>query len=473
MRSRTSTSVPVVPGAWPVVGHAPQLMRRPLEFVTSLAAHGDVVRLGLGMLPVHAVTHPSLVRRVLVDDARHFSRGRLFEKASLFLGEGLAAISGPVHRRHRRVIQPAFHPQRIAAGVPAMREAAQGLAAAWRPGQTVAVDRAMNDLSLDVLARTLLPTAAESGAGGEFHRALPVLTRGMMTRSVLPEWWTRVPTPGQRRFDRAHRTMDAFIGEAIGAAIGAHGAGGRGDGPEGGGMLSVLLADRHEPVRPAAPSPCAAAAAAGCTGGGLTERQIRDHVTSIVMAGVETTGATLAWFFHELGRHPEVEARVHAEVDAVLGDRPPGQEDLPALEFTGRALTETLRRYTPWLLTRRADVPVLLGGFTLPAGAEILYSPYALHHDARWFPSPRRFDPDRWLPERAREVPKGAFMPFGAGAHKCIGETFAFTEMMIAAAVVCRRWRLRPVPGVRVRAVARGEIHPDRLPMTAEPRHGA
>lgn len=449
-------AAPGAPGAWPVLGHTPVLMRRPLEFVTSLPAHGDVVRVRLGRLPAYALTHPALVRHVLVDGARHFSRGRLFDKASVFLGEGLAATSGALHRRQRRVIQPAFSQQRIAACVPIMRHVAQGIASGWAPGRTVAVDHAMNDYSLAVVTRALLPDRLEARSGEDFQRALPVLTHGMMARMILPEWWTHLPTPGNRRFEQARRTMTALVAEAVAAqrAADAQGAGRTG-------MLSALLSPQDEQGGQDEP---------GGAEHGLTARQFQDHVTSIAMAGVETTGASLAWFFHELGRHPELEARVHAEIDTVLAGRPPRHEDLPGLEFTTRVILETLRRYAPWLITRRAKKPVRLGAVTVPAGAEILYSPYALHHDARWHPEPHRFDPDRWLPDRFRGLPRGTFLPFGAGAHKCIGDAFALTEMTVAAAVICSRWRLRPAPGVRVRAVARAEIHPDVLPMVAERR---
>lgn len=441
-----ATTGPVgrAPGAWPVLGHTAPLLRRPLHFVTSLAGHGDVVRLQLGALPFYALTHPKLVQHVLVDGARDFTRGRLFEKASLFLGEGLAASSGKVHRRARRALQPAFHHQHLPAYTDLMLQAAESVVTHWRPGRVIAVDRAMNDLSLGVLANTLLPTGLDTHARTEFHQALPVLTRGMMVRILLPEWWARVPVASNRRFDRARRTMDRVIGEAIAAH--------RRSGRDRGDMLSLLLTQRD------------------AEGRGLTDQQVHDHVTSLAVAGVETTAATLAWFFHELGRHREIEERVHAEVDTVLGGRPPRLEDLPALPFTSRVIMETLRRYPPWMITRRATAPARLGTVTVPGGAEILYSPYALHHDPRWFRDPQRFDPDRWLPDRAREVPKGAFIPFGSGGYKCIGDTFALAEMAVVAATVCRRWRLRPVPGKRIRRVTRGNIHPDRLPMVAEAR---
>ncbi|WP_405978186.1 cytochrome P450 [Streptomyces sp. NBC_00158] len=433
------------PGAWPLAGHVPSLIRRPLRFVTSLAAHGDIVRIRLGPLPVYALTHPDLVQQVLVDDARNYARGRIFDKAGPFLGDGLLAASGAEHRRQRRILQPAFHRERIAAATPAILRAAQDTSDSWKPGQRIAVDRVMNELSLTMLAKTLFQAEAGAPAAAQIRSSLPVLAGGLIVRTLMPEWWTRLPLPGNRRFDRAVHSMSTAIDDAVHSY--------RANGEDHGDVLSVLLAARDTDGHP------------------LTDRQIRDQLIGFGLAGVETTGASLAWIFHELGRHSDIEARVHQEIDTVLGDRPPTHADVPALKYTGRVITETLRLHALWIVMRRTLDPVRLGEATLPAGTEILYSAYALHRDPRWFPDPERFDPDRWLPDRARSIPKGAYIPFSAGAHKCIGDSLAFTEMALTVAVICRRWRLRPAPGVRVREVARGDVHPNRLPMTAEPRN--
>ncbi|WP_342353981.1 cytochrome P450 [Streptomyces eurocidicus] len=435
-----------VPGAWPVVGHAPSLMRSPLDFVTSLAAHGDVVRLRLGPLPIHAITHPELVQRVLVDDARHFERGRLFEKAALFFGGGVGTVSGAAHVKQRRILQPAFQRGKVADYTPLVREAVEEAVTSWRPGRVLSVTDVMNDLSFAMLTSTLFTVGFTREASAAVQRSVPVLLRGAMVRTILPEWWTGLPTPGNRRFARAIDEM----GRAVDGAIAAYRAAGKDHGD----LLSMLLALRDE------------------DGTGLTDRQVHDQVINFAIAGIETTGATLAWFFHELGRNPAAEARVHEELDAVLGGRPPRHEDLPALKYTGRVVMEVLRLYAVWMFTRRALTPVRLGNTVIPAGGEVLYSPYALHHDPRWFPAPDAFDPDRWLPERSADVPKGAFIPFGAGAHQCMGNTYAFMEALVAVAVICQRWRLCPIPGTRIRKTATVDVHPDHLPMTTEPRGG-
>ncbi|WP_165987153.1 cytochrome P450 [Streptomyces sp. YIM 98790] len=436
---------PAVPGAWPLIGHAPRLVLDPLRFITSLPRYGDVALLRIGTMPLYAVNHPALVNRVLVDDARSFERGRFFEKARPILGQGLLAASGAEHRRQRRRLQPAFHAARIAGYAPVMRAAAESATAAWRPGQVIQVDREMNDLSLAMLMRSLFAGDVGTEAAERFQRALPVVSRELMVRVAMPSWWASLPTPANRRFTRAIEDLNTAIGTSIAAY--------RRGGLDPDGLLSLLLAPDG-----------------GEDGERFTGTQVRDQVLNFAVAGVETVGASQAWLFHELGRNPGVEARVHAELDRVLGGRPPEYRDLPALDYTHRVVKETLRVHAPWLLMRRANRDVRLGDVDVPAGSEVCYSPHMLHHDPRWYPEPGRFDPDRWLPERTADRPRNIFFPFGTGAHKCMGDSFALTEMAVATAVICSRWRLRPVPGVKVKEVARADVHPSRLPMTAEPR---
>ncbi|GLW08511.1 cytochrome P450 [Microtetraspora sp. NBRC 13810] len=436
--------VPQAPGGWPGIGHAIPLLRRRLEFFTSLAALGDVVEVRLGPTPAYVVTHPELVHRVLVTHARDYARGRFFDRLTSLIGEGLATTSGQTHRRLRRMVQPAFHHSRFTAYAEVMREAAETMTASWRPGQTIAVDRAVNDLSLRVVAKTLFASEVGEQAAARIERSMPIVMHGVLLRTILPTVWGRLPTPGNRRYDRAIAEITRAVGETIDAY--------RGGGVDHGDVMSMLLAARDEGGRP------------------LSDEQLRDQVLTLFIAGAETTGAELAWALWELGRRPDVEQRVHAELEAVLGDKPPAWEHLPSLDYTARVIAESLRLHSSWLIMRRTLRETSLGGVTLPKGAEVIYSPYMLHHDPRWFPDPLRFDPDRWLPGIDGGAPKWAHIPFGSGAHKCIGDSFASAEMLIAMAVICSRWRLRPDPARAPKEVATVTVRPDRLPMTAELR---
>ncbi|MGW0537916.1 cytochrome P450 [Streptomyces sp. NPDC003032] len=441
----TGSHIPTPPGAWPLAGHTIAFVRRPLDFIASLSQHGDLVQLRLGTLPVYAATHPALVHQILVTDGRNFVRGRFFDKAAAFLGESLATASGPEHRRKRRMLQPGFRAEQIARFFEPMCAAAESLATGWTPGRRVIVDEEMNHLALTVVIRTLFSTGLSRDASAAFHHALPILARGAIVRTALPDWFNNLPLAVNRRFDHAVQDLRTVIHQAI--------AGERHDTREHHDLLSILLAARDD------------------AGHRLTDQQVVDQVVTFVTAGVETTAATLTWIFHELGRHPDIEERLHAELDRVLGDRPLQAQDLPTLDLTGRIIAEALRLYPPWLFTRRALAASRLGDGSVPAGAEILYSPYAIHRDPRWYANPARFDPDRWLPSRAASTPPGAYLPFGLGPHKCIGYSFAHTEIAIALACICRRWSLRPVPGVPSKLIVRADVHPDTLPMTAQPRH--
>ncbi|WP_260334651.1 cytochrome P450 [Streptomyces beigongshangae] len=440
--SVTGSKSPQAPGAWPVIGHIPSLVRNPLRFVTRLNRYGDVLTLRLGMLPVHLVTHPKLIHQVLVESDRRIERGRLVEKSTPYLGKGLITSSGD-HQRQRRMLQPAFHQEKITSYTNTLVKSAQAAADSWSEGHVVRIDRAMNDLSLDMLTNALFGASFDTQAAQQFQQGLEIMFGGIVRRTILPDWWSALPTPGNRRFTRSIGTIHRIVDDTI-----AH----HRNHQDGNSLVSMLLAARDD------------------DGNTLSNREIRDQVVTFAMAGVETTGATLAWALHLLGQDPDIDRRLHAELDEVLHGRPPRFEDLSALPFTRRVVRETLRLYPPWLLSRRTLAPVRIGTAEVPAGAEIGCSIYAMHRDPRWYPDPERFDPDRWLPERSHGRAKETYAPFGTGARKCIGDRFALTEVTVALAVLCQRWRLTPVPGVRVREVTRGDVHPSKQPMRVEPR---
>ncbi|RLU81177.1 cytochrome P450 [Streptomyces griseocarneus] len=445
MRPRTEApALPTAPGALPGLGHVLPLLRDPLAFMTSLSSLGDVVGIRIANMPAYVVTDPELVRRVLVTSDHDFTQGRVYDKLAQFLGEGVGTTSGRKHRRLRRLVQPAFHRDRIAEYADTMRATAEDMVAGWRPGQEIAVDSAMNDMALTAVTACLFTSAMDARASAEFRESILTLFHGAVLRTLLPTAWEKLPTPGNRRYRRAAAVANRIIDRTISVY--------RSPGHERDDMLSLLLAARDD------------------DGDGLTDQQIRDQVITFLFAGVETTGATVAWALHEIGRHPAVEKQLHAELDSVLGGRPPTWRDLCELRYTSRVVQETLRLHAPWLILRRTLHEVRLGDAVLPAGAEVVYSPYALQRDPRHFTAPRQFDPDRWLDERAAGHPRGAHIPFGAGAHKCVGDVFATTEITIALAVICSRLRMVPRTLRPVREVAAATTHPKGLTMTVVPR---
>ncbi|MEU4745353.1 cytochrome P450 [Actinosynnema sp. NPDC023658] len=434
--------VPAVPGRLPLLGHTAALLRHRLAFTSDLRSHGAVVRVYLGRLPLHLVTTAELAHQVLTVDTDKFDKGIFVDKLRRAFGNGLVSTNGDFYRRQRRMVQPAFHRRPLTRYSETMTALADELANSWRDGRTVSLDRVMQDLAISIVGRTLFSADFGSSVSAGIRAHTPTLIRLGVVRALSPAVLERLPIPANRRFDRAiahvHRVVDDVVDSA------------RGDRDD---LLSALLNARDED-----------------TGAAMDRQQVRDEVVTLLTAGTETTGIALAWLFHELARNPSVERRVHAEVDEVLDGRAATVADVGRLPYLVRVITEVLRAYPLWLMLRRTNTEVELGGVRLPAGTEVGFSPHALHHDPRYHDDPDRFDPDRWLPERAAAVPKGAYVPFAGGLHHCPGHAFAHLEIAIVAATLAARWRLVPVPGRPVRPRVIGLLYPDHLPMTTRSR---
>lgn len=429
----TAAAPPVAPKHLPVLGHALSMGRDPIGFLQDLRAHGDIVTFYLGTRPLHQVNSPELIRQVLVTNAHEFSRGKIFAKARQLFGDGLATADEPAHMRQRRVMQPAFHSERIAGYVNVMREQVDGTIGAWIPNEPIMLDREMAGLTLRVTAKSLFRADLGGAAVTEVRRSLGPVLNGLAKRSMMPvEVFERIPTPGNRRFEMALHRLVTVVDNVITAY--------RTGGVDHGDLLSMLVNQVDD------------------------DDEVRAQVMNILMAGTETTATTLSWVFYELARHPEIADRIADETNSVLNGRTVTAADPDRMTYTDRVLTETLRLHTPiWLLMRTATAPVQLGDVTLRPGAEVMVSMPTLHRDPALFPDPMRFDPDRW--QDAPELPRMSFIPFGAGGHKCIGDKFAWAEMTVAVAALCARWRLRLRPGHQVREVARAFLRPNSLPM--------
>ncbi|GAB7105966.1 cytochrome P450 [Streptomyces phaeofaciens JCM 4814] len=441
-----SWSLGSAPGAVPLLGHALALWRRPLEFLASLPAHGDVVEFRLGPSRAYLACHPELVHHVLVNP-RVFDKGGVFDKARQLLGNSLSVSRGDDHRFQRRLIQPAFHSTRIAAYTAGVGDDTRRAIRSWRAGRTQDIGEAMHALLMQVAARTLFSTSADEETVEEARQCLRTVSQGIYRRTVAPLGiMEKLPTPGNRRYDHANARLREIVDTMIDER--------RRSEEDHGDLLSTLLRAEHPE-----------------TGQRLTDEEVLDQVVTFLVAGSETTASTLAFVFHLLGAHPEAERRVHAEIDAAVGDRSPVFDDLPRLEFTRAVITEALRLYPPsWMSMRVAAVDTELGGHPVPAGTMVVYSAHALHHNPELFPDPEEFVPERWLGERAKEVPRGALLPFGAGSHKCIGDVLALTETALIVATIASRWRLRPVPGSVLRPEPKATLEAGPLPMICEPR---
>jgi cytochrome P450 len=445
-QSAASRSVPVAPGAVPLLGHALKLWRDPLGFLKSLRLSGNLVRVNLGTMPMYVATSAELIHEVTVRQARSFEKGRFFDRLRPLAGDGLATANGEVHRRHRRLIQPMFHPQRISLYAEAMSSNARSLADSWTAGQEIEMEQAMAQFAIETLATTLFSTDIGQPAVVAIRENLPVVLQNLLIRAASPKFLDRFPIRPNREFDTAAARLRSVIDEVVATT--------RSSGPsEHNDLLSVLLDARDSE-----------------TGESLSDTEVRDELSTILFAGAETTASTLSWTFHQLAEHPHVEAELVAEIKTVVGDRPVTIEDVPKLEAVRRVLDEVIRLHGVTMLMRRTTAPVELGGHLLPTGTEVGFSLYAMHRDPALYDDPDRFDPDRWLPQRRGDITRQAYIPFGAGNRKCIGDAFVWTEATIALATVLTRWQLRPAPGHTPKEVASAVAHPDRMPMIVTPR---
>ncbi|MFD7031368.1 cytochrome P450 [Streptomyces sp. NPDC059917] len=438
-------TVVTAPGRLPLIGHALKLRKGLLEFVSSLPDHGDLVRIQIGPWWAWVICDPDLTRQVLFDDRTFDKGGALFDEGRQILGNGVLTCPHQDHRRQRLLLQPAFRRARMPVYAQVMSEQIAEHLDGWRDGTVIDVPARMHTLVSRILARTLFASDSVGPASTLVEESLATILHAMYVRLLLPASLSRLPTAGNRRYqralDRIHAAVDGAVREY------------RRSGEEHRDMVSELLAARDDAGRP------------------LSDTEIHDQIVTMLAAGIETTATTLSWALYALARHPDVEERLRTEVDAVLGGRIATWADLPHLELTDRVVTETLRLYPPtWMLTRTVTADTRLGGQSLTAGTTVVYSPYLIHTRADLFPEPGRFDPDRWLGDATPRPVRRASIAFGAGSRKCIGDSFAMTAATLALASIVGRWRLTLPPGRRVRPAATAALRPHALRMDATRR---
>jgi cytochrome P450 len=424
--------------------------RDPLDLLTRYARkYGDVTFFRLGNERCYFVNHPQYVREVLVTNQRNFTKSRGLERAKPLLGEGLLTSEGQHHLRQRRLIQPAFHRERIAGYGKVMVDYGCRMRERWRSGETFDVSKEMMRVTLAIAGKTLFDTDVESKAD-EVGVAVTEVLEGFWL-NLLPgaDYLQRLPIPRLRRATHARHRLDALIYQMI--------ADRRASGRDHGDLLSMLIAAVDEPAdapngRAAADAVSAVApGAAAAPGFGMTDQQVRDEAMTLLLAGHETTANALTWTFYLLSQNPESEAKLHAEVDDALAGRPPSTADLARLPYTRRVFTEAMRLYPPaWLIGRRAVGACTIGSYEVPPRAIVFMSPFVMQRDARFFDAPLQFTPDRWTPGFEAELPRFAYFPFGGGARQCIGEQFAWMEGVLVLATVAQQWRLQLVPVQRV-----------------------
>ncbi|MFE1298505.1 cytochrome P450 [Streptomyces sp. NPDC058731] len=437
---------PLAGGGVPVLGHGWKLARDPLRFMSTLRDHGDVVRLKLGPKTVYAVTTPELTGAIALSPDYHIA-GPLWESLEGLLGkEGVATANGPLHRRQRRTIQPAFRLDAIPAYGPIMEEEAHALAERFGDGRTIDCTGESFRIAVRIAARCLLRGDYMDERAERLCTALAVVFRGMYRRMVVPLGpLYRLPLPANREFNRALADLHLLVDEIIAER--------RASGQKPDDLLTALLDAKDE------------------NGDPIGEQEIHDQVVAILTPGSETVASTIMWLLQALAEHPEHADKVRDEVETVTGGRPVAFEDVRALRHTNNVVIEAMRlRPAVWILTRRAVVDTELGGYRIPAGSDIVYSPYAIQRDPKSYARNLEFDPDRWLPDRAKAVPKHAMSPFSTGNRKCPSDHFSMAQLTLITAALAARYRFEQVPGSNDATRVGITLRPQRLLLRAVPR---
>jgi cytochrome P450 len=410
--------------------------------------YGDIVFFHFLGVPACFVNRPDHIESVLVTQNNNFVKSKDYRAMRRVLGNGLLLSEGDFWRRQRKLIQPAFHQARIAAYAEIMVGYTQRMLESWSDGQSLDVHEAMMRLTLGIVAKTLFD-ADVSREAEDVDAALSVLMGKFLRQAglalLLPAW---VPLPTSQLLKRAVGRLDKVIYGIIEQR--------RANGQMSGDLLSVFLQVRDD------------------EGAGMTDRQLHDEIMTLFLAGHETTANVLSWTWFLLSQNPEVEQKLIEELKRVLGGRVPTPADLPKLIYTDAVLRESMRLYPPvWVIGRRALAPFRLGEFEIPGDTNVLISQLILHRDARYFPEPERFDPDRWnaTDPRCASLPRFAYFPFGGGPRVCVGAGFAMMEAVLLVTTIAQQFQIQIAPGQRVKMQPTVTLRPrNGIPVTLRRR---
>jgi cytochrome P450 len=435
-----------------VLGVLPQLRSDPVgTFLDAADRYGDIAHLKAGPYHGFLLSDPADIKHVLQDNARNYHKSPLYERLRDSLGNGLLTSEDSFWLRQRRLAQPAFHRQRLTAMADAMVSCIERMLERWEhpasSGKPIDLVAEMMAVTQAIIVRTMFST--DLGATADIvNRTWPVINRRIGETFWSTKLETTLPLPANRRFKRALGELDAVVYRII--------ADRRHTRRDDADLLSMFLSARDEE-----------------TGAGMTDRQLRDEVMTMLLAGHETTSLALSWTYYLLSRQPESEQRITDEVDRVIGDRRPAFADVDQLVYTRRVLEESLRLYPPaWGFSRLALGDDEIGGYRVPKGSIVFLIPFVIHRRPKLWPNPERFDPDRFAPEHESARPRFAYIPFGGGPRGCIGNQFAMLEAQLIVAAIAQRYRielvpeqrirpeplitLRPTPGIRARIRKRG-----------------
>ncbi len=431
---------PGPPPGMPLFGQGLRFARDPLGFLERAAReYGDISYFRLGPHRVYYVTRPELVWEVMVTQRASFEISGIRTRLEAVLGTGLLTSRGELHARQRRLLLPMFRRTRIEAHAGAMTAAALQARDRWRDGETIDATAEMMTLAMLIAAKTLFSHDIRNETDAVSRNIGLLMSHFKQLMSPFLRFTLRLPLPSSRRFWRAARELDALIYGMIEHR--RRNPGGADD------LLALLIQARDDQ-----------------TNVFMTDRQVRDELITLFVAGHETTANALAWTLYLLALHPDADAKLQAELRGVLAGRHHFEPaDLDRLPFARQTIAEGLRLYPPgWFTGRSALADTELAGYPIPRGATVLMSQYVMQRDARYYREPGRFLPERWTPEFVKSLPRGAYFPFGGGDRHCIGESFAWQEAILLLATLAERWRFEPEPGQDIRPDPSITLRPNR-----------
>ncbi|HEY6232916.1 MAG TPA: cytochrome P450 [Pyrinomonadaceae bacterium] len=430
------------------LGVMPEFNRDSLAFIERCRDYGDIVRMRFLYLTVHFLYNPQHIEYVLSTNAKNFIKARSL-RSPLFqrlVGNGLLTSEGEEWKRQRRLAQPAFHRQRINAYGEVMVDYCERLTSQWQQNEVRDIHRDMMRLTLEVVVKTLF-NADVSDDADKVGQVLSEMVKPFASQATL-KWIldNRLPTSTHRRFNEAAREIDSIVYRIISDR--------RSSGSDQGDLLSMLLAAHDE------------------DGSQMTDRQLRDEVMTLFLAGHETTALTLSWAWYLLAQNPEAEKKFHDELDEVLAGRTPTVADLPRLKYTEMIAKESMRLYPPAFgVGREAIDDCEIGGHRVRAGSQLFMFQWAVQRDPRYFDEPARFYPERWTEEFGNALPKYAYFPFGGGPRVCIGSYFAMMEVVMLLATIGRKFHLTLVPDHAVSLMPAMSLRPaDGIKVSIERR---
>ncbi|PIG93276.1 cytochrome P450 [Gloeocapsopsis sp. IPPAS B-1203] len=406
-----------------LVGNLLDLSQDPLGFLTHCAReYGDIVPMRLGLTPTCLVTHPDLIEEIL-KDRDSFIKSRGFRALRTLLGEGLLTSEGESWFRQRRLVQPVFHQKLIASYATVMVEYAERMLTTWQDGETRNIHADMMRLTLNIVMKCLFNQDIDEGNAQAIAHALDVAMNWFESKRqqnfLIWEWF---PRPENIRYRNAISQMDTTIYSIIEQR--------RTSGEDPRDLLSMLMQARDED-----------------DGTGMSDRQLRDEVATLMLAGHETTANALTWTWMLLAQHPQVLAKLQTELQEVLNGRSPTVADIPQLRYTDMIVKESMRLYPPVaIFGREAAVDCQIGDYNVPKGCTIMISQWVMHRNPRYFADPEIFKPERWADDLEKQLPRGVYIPFGDGPRICIGKGFALMEAILLLATVAQKFHLNLLP---------------------------